>query len=76
MKEGVIMSNHLNEFNSNFDKLSGHVIDFNTLLKAVFLLINLPESSDTFCTTLTNTTTTNGLSSTMIESNLLTKEVN
>ena len=76
MKDGVSMSTHLNEFNSVFDQLKGKGIQLNDSLKALFLLITLPDSWDTFWTTLSDTAIVDGLSSAMFESSLLTKEVN
>ena len=45
-------------------------------MKALFLRITLPESWDVFCTTINNLTPTSGLTSTNVESSLLTEEVN
>ena len=56
----------------SFGQLDGQVIDFNDFLKALFLLITLSESWDTFRTTINNIFSANGLLSTTIESNLLT----
>ena len=44
MKDGASMSNHLSEFNSVFDQVSGQGIELNDSLKALFLLITLPNS--------------------------------
>ena len=70
------MTSHLNEFNTVFDQLNGQSIQFNDSLKALFLLITLSDSWDTFQTTISNTAITNGMSSTMVESSLLIEEVN
>ena len=45
-------------------------------MKALFLLITLPESWDTFRTAISNSALASGLTSANVESNLLTKEVN
>ena len=67
--DGVAMSTRRNKLNSKFFHLSGQVIDFNNSLKALFLLIMLPKSWDTFRTTLSNSESIDGLSSAMVESN-------
>ena len=43
MKEGVAMSDHLNEFNTIFSKLSAQEVEFKDSVKALFLLIMLPR---------------------------------
>ena len=75
MKHGASMSSHLREFNSIFDQLSGQGIELNDSLKALFLLITLPDSQDTFCTIVSTNATIDGLSSMKVDSSLLTKEV-
>jgi len=54
MKEGMPMSNHLNEFNTIFSQLTAQGIKFEDSVKAMFLLVTLPESWETFRTTLSN----------------------
>ena len=76
MKDGVSMSSHLNEFNLVIDQLSGQGIQLNDSLKALFLLITLPDSWDTFCTNINTNATSDGLSSVTIERSLLIEEVN
>ena len=76
MKYGTSMSSHLSEFNLVFDKVSGQGIELNDSLKALFLLITLRDSWDTFCTTISTNATADGLSSFIVEGSLLTKEVN
>ena len=76
MKDGTSMSNHLSEFNSMFDHVSGQGIELNDSLKALFLLITLPDIWDTFCTTVSTNVDADGLSSVTIEASLLFKEVN
>ena len=75
MKDGFNMSSHLNKFNSIFDQLSGQGIELNDSLKALFLLITLPDSWDTFCTTISTNASANGFSSVTVESSLLREEV-
>ena len=70
------MSDHLNEFNTIFSQLSVHEVEFQDSVKALFLLITLPESSETFCTAISNSTPAVGLTSANVESSLLTEEVN
>ena len=76
MKDGTSMSNHLSEFNSVFDQVSGQGIELNDSLKALFLLITLPDSWDTFRTTISTNAAADALSSVTVEAILLTKEVN
>ena len=45
-------------------------------MKALFLLITLPKSWDTFWIAISNSALASGLTSTNVESNFLTKEVN
>ena len=54
MKEGTSMSSHLNEFNTIFSQLSSQEIKFDDSVKAIFLLVTLPESWDTFRTAVSN----------------------
>ena len=70
------MSSHLNEFNTIFSQLSAHEIKFDDSVKAIFLLVILPESWDTFHTVVSNSTPSSGLTSANMESSLLTEEVN
>ena len=44
MKEGTPMSNHLNEFHTIFSQLIAQEVEFYDSVKAMFLLITLPES--------------------------------
>ena len=76
MKEGIVMSNHLNEFHIIFSQLIAQEISFLDLVKAMFLLITLLDSWDTFHTTLSNYVSPKQLSSANVEGNLLTKEIN
>ena len=76
MKEGTAMSNHLDEFNTIFSNLSALEIEFPNLVKALFLLITLPKSWDTFCTIINNFVPPCGLIEANVSSSLLTKEVN
>ena len=70
------MSNHLSEFNSVFDQASGQGIELNDSLKALFLLITLPDNWDTFRSTVSMNAAADGLSSVTVEASLLTEEVN
>lgn len=76
MKEGAAMSNHLNEFNTIFSQLSAQKIVFEDSVKAMFLLVTLPESWDTFRTAISNSAPAGGLTVTNVEGSLLTEEVN
>ncbi|MCO5562082.1 hypothetical protein L7F22_015708 [Adiantum nelumboides] len=44
MKEGTPMSNHLNEFNTIYSQLTAQGVRFDEPVRAMFLLITLPES--------------------------------
>ena len=55
--------------------LNSSIIEFNDLLKALFLLIMLPESSDFLKNTINSIASANGFSSTIVESSILIKEV-
>ena len=68
------MSNHLNEFNTIFSQLSSQEIKFDDCVKAIFLLVTLPESWDTFCMAVSNSAPASGLTSANVESSLLTEE--
>ena len=67
MKDGTSMLSHLSEFNSIFNQVSGQGRELNDSLKALFLLITLPDSWDTFCTTIRMNATADGLSSVTVE---------
>ena len=76
MKEGTTMSNHLNEFHTIFSQLIAQEISFSNSMKAMFLLITLPNNWDTFRTALSNFVSPKGLSSANVEGSLLTEEIN
>ncbi|MCO5547064.1 hypothetical protein L7F22_000505 [Adiantum nelumboides] len=76
MNEGTAMSNHLNEFHTIFSQLTAQEIVFPNSVKAMFLLITLPDSWDTFCTVLSNSVAPEGLTSVNVEGSLLIEEVN
>jgi len=70
------MSSHLNDFNTIFSQLSAQDVEFQDSVKALFLLITLPESWDIFCTAISNSAPAGGHTSANVESSLLTEEVN
>ena len=76
MKEGTSISSHLNELNSIYGKLVAQEVEFKESMKVLFLLITLPDSWDTFCTTVSTNKAADGLFSVTVEASLLTKEVN
>ncbi|MCO5563521.1 hypothetical protein L7F22_017165 [Adiantum nelumboides] len=76
MKEGTPMYNHLNEFNTIYSKLSAQGVRFDGPMRAIFLLITLPERWDTFCTALSNFAPPDGLTIAGVEGSLLTEEIN
>ena len=45
---GTSMSNHLNDFNTMYSNLVAQEVEFLDSVKALFLLITLPDSWDTF----------------------------
>ncbi|MCO5568804.1 hypothetical protein L7F22_022504 [Adiantum nelumboides] len=76
MKEGTAMSNHLNEFHIIYSQLTTQEIVFLNFVKAMFLLITFLDSWDIFCTMLSDSVASEGLTSANVEGSLLTKEVN
>ena len=70
------MSSHLNDFNTIFSQLSAQEIKFDDFVKAIFLLVTMLESWDTFRIAVSNFAPTSGLTSANVESNFLTEEVN
>ena len=76
MDEGTPMCNHLNEFNTIFSQLSAQGVNFEDSVKAMFLLVTLPESWDTFRTAISNSAPVDGLTCADVEGSLLTEEVN
>ncbi|MCO5614480.1 hypothetical protein L7F22_068763 [Adiantum nelumboides] len=76
MKEGTPMSNHLNEFNTIYNQLSVQGVKFDEPVRAMFLLITLPKSWDTFHTALSNFAPPDGLTIVGVEGNLLIEETN
>ncbi|MCO5558227.1 hypothetical protein L7F22_011806 [Adiantum nelumboides] len=73
MKEGTPMFNHLDEFNTIYSQFQ---LRFDEPVRAMFLLITLSESWDTFHTALSNSAPPNGLAIAGVEGSLLTKETN
>ena len=76
MKEGTSMSNHLNDFNTIYRNLVGQEVEFSNSVKALFLLITLPDSWDTFWTAISISAPPSGLTKANVASSLLTEEVN
>ena len=76
MEEGASMNAHLNEFNTIFSQLTTQKIIFEDNVKAMFLLVTLPDSWDTFRTAISNSVPAGELTSTNVESSLLTEEIN
>ncbi|MCO5575940.1 hypothetical protein L7F22_029747 [Adiantum nelumboides] len=76
MKESTPMSNHLNEFHTIVSQLQSQGVEFDDSVRAMFLLITLPDSWDTFRTIVSNSTTPDGLKYADVESSLLMEEVN
>ena len=76
MKEGTSMSNHLNDFNTIYSNLVAQEVEFPDSVKALFLLITLLDSWDTFRTAISNSAPPSGLTEANVASSLLTEEVN
>ncbi|MCO5585640.1 hypothetical protein L7F22_039575 [Adiantum nelumboides] len=74
--ESTPMSNHLNEFHTIVSQLQSQGVEFDDSVRAMFLLVTLPNSWDTFRTTVSNSTAPDGLKCADIESSLLMEEVN
>ncbi|MCO5589376.1 hypothetical protein L7F22_043343 [Adiantum nelumboides] len=76
MKEGTAMSNHLDDFHTIFSQLTAQEIVFPNPVKAMFLLITLPDSWDTFCMALSNYAVPEGLTSANVKGSLFTDKMN
>ncbi|MCO5575532.1 hypothetical protein L7F22_029333 [Adiantum nelumboides] len=76
MKESTPMSNHLNEFHTIVSQLQSQGVEFDDSLRAMFLLVTLSDSWDTFRTTVSNSASRDGLKCADVESSLLMEEVN
>ncbi|MCO5612796.1 hypothetical protein L7F22_067067 [Adiantum nelumboides] len=75
MKESTLMSAHLNEFNTILSQLQAQEVEFKDSVKAMFLLVTLPDLWDTFRTAISNSAPPDGLKCTDVESSLLMEEV-
>ncbi|MCO5575075.1 hypothetical protein L7F22_028872 [Adiantum nelumboides] len=76
MKESTSMSNHLNEFHTIVSQLQYQGVEFDDLVRAMFLLVTLPASWNTFRTTVSNFAALDCLKCADVESSLLMEEVN
>ncbi|MCO5596773.1 hypothetical protein L7F22_050842 [Adiantum nelumboides] len=76
MKESAPTSNHLNEFHTIASQLQSQGVEFDDSVRAMFLLSTLPDSWDTFRTTVSNSAAPDGLKCADVESSLLMEEVN
>ncbi|MCO5549225.1 hypothetical protein L7F22_002691 [Adiantum nelumboides] len=76
MKEGTPMSNDQNEFNTIYSQLSAQGVRFDEPVRAIFLLITLPESWNTFGIALSNSAPPDYLTIAGVEGSLLTEETN
>ncbi|MCO5594882.1 hypothetical protein L7F22_048917 [Adiantum nelumboides] len=76
MKQGSIVSGHLNEFNSLFSQLTSQGFsEFDDELKSIFLLCSLPNSWDIFCTAISNSAPNGKLIFNNVTNALLTEEI-
>ena len=75
MKESIIVSVHLNEFNSLFSQLVAQNLNFGDEVKAIFLLCSLPSSWDTFCIAINNFVPGGVLRLDDVTSSLLSEEI-
>ncbi|MCO5559267.1 hypothetical protein L7F22_012863 [Adiantum nelumboides] len=76
MKESTPMSNHLNEFHTIVSQLQSQGVEFDDFVRAMFLLVTLPNSWNTFRTAVSNSAAPDGLKCVDVESSLLMEEVN
>ena len=77
MKERTTISSHLNKFNSIYNNRVAQEVEFPKLVKILFLLITLPNSWDTFRTTINNSVLpTRGLSEVNVIGILIIEEIN
>ncbi|MCO5580833.1 hypothetical protein L7F22_034706 [Adiantum nelumboides] len=76
MKESTPMSNHLNDFSTIVSQLQSQEVAFDGSVRAMFLLVTLPTSWDTFHTTVSNSAAPDSLKCADVESSLLMKEMN
>ncbi|MCO5591321.1 hypothetical protein L7F22_045303 [Adiantum nelumboides] len=70
------MSTHLHEFKTILGQLQAQKVEFQDSVKAMFLLVTLPDSWDTFCIAINNFAPENGLKCIDVESSLLMEELN
>ncbi|MCO5609675.1 hypothetical protein L7F22_063906 [Adiantum nelumboides] len=75
-KETTPMSTHLNEFKTILSQLQTQKVEFQDSVKAMFLLVTLSDSWETFCTGFSNSASENGLKCANVESSLLMEELN
>ncbi|MCO5567594.1 hypothetical protein L7F22_021288 [Adiantum nelumboides] len=75
-KETTPMLTHLNEFKTILSQLQAQEVEFQDFVKAMFLLVTLLDSWDTFHTAIDNLALENGLKCVGIESSLLMEELN
>ncbi|MCO5573535.1 hypothetical protein L7F22_027306 [Adiantum nelumboides] len=75
-KEFTPMSNHLNEFHTIASQLQSQGVEFDGFVRAMFLLVTLPDSWDTFRMAMSNSAAPDGLKCANVESSLLMEEVN
>ncbi|MCO5566964.1 hypothetical protein L7F22_020647 [Adiantum nelumboides] len=75
MKESTPISNHLNEFHTIVSQLQSQGVEFDDSVRAMFLLVTLPDSWDTFRTTVSNSAAPDGLKCADVENSLLMEEV-
>ncbi|MCO5563668.1 hypothetical protein L7F22_017315 [Adiantum nelumboides] len=70
------MSTHLNEFKTLLSQLQAQEVEFQVFVKAMFLLVTLPNSWDTFRTSINNSAPKNGLKCADVDSSLLMEKLN
>ncbi|RDX97970.1 hypothetical protein CR513_19187, partial [Mucuna pruriens] len=74
-KEGISLSDHLNEFQWIIDQMSGMSIKFEDEILGLLLLNSLPESWETFKVSITNSAPNGVVSLQMVKGNVLNKEM-
>ncbi|MCO5604984.1 hypothetical protein L7F22_059159 [Adiantum nelumboides] len=70
------MSTHLNEFKTILSQLQAQEVEFQDSVKAMFLLVTLSDSWDTFCIAINNLAPENGLKCADVESSFHMEELN
>ena len=74
-KEGSPNFDYINDFQGNFDQLSGMGVNFNDEIQGLWLLNTLPDSQETLRVSLTNSATGGKVTMAYAKSGVLNEEV-